>query len=87
MDAREDQLCHLKQRDIELKNGEIKNHDSKKWQTPAQRFYKKDLYSTIFDTEVNVEIEQKLFGPIDNNGSKAVRAFLSDDQSQWHNNF
>jgi len=87
MDAREDQLCHLKQLEIKLENGEIKNHDSKKWQTPAQRFYKKDLYSTIFDTEVNDEIEQKLFGPIDNNGSKAVRAFLTNDKSQWHNNF
>ena len=37
--------------------------------------------------EVNDDIEQKLFGPIDGNGSKAVRAFLTDDQAQWHHSF
>jgi uncharacterized protein YchJ len=58
-----------------------------KWHTPAQRFYGEHLYSTFFGEEVNDEIERKLFGPIDDNGSRAVRAFLTDDQAQWHNNF
>lgn len=87
MDARDNQLCHLKRRKIELKNGEHKIVYSEKWQTTAQRFYEKDLYSTFFGVEVNDEIEQKLFGPIDNNGSKSIRAFLTDDQHQWHNHF
>lgn len=87
MDARENQLCHLTRRDIDLKNGEAKTVYSKRWHTSAQQFYKKDLYSTFFGAEINDDIEQKLFGPIDDNGSKAVRAFLTDDQSQWHHNF
>lgn len=61
MDERDNQLCHLMRRDIDLKNGETKTVYSKKWQTSAQRFYKKDLYSTFLGTEVNDEIEQKLF--------------------------
>lgn len=87
MDARDNQLCYLTRRDIQLKNGEVKTVDSKRWHTPAQKLYKTDLYSTFFGAEVNDDIERKLFGPIDDNGSKAVRAFLCDDQSQWHNNF
>ena len=86
-DERENQLCHLTRREIDLKNGEFKTVYSKKWHTSAQRFYERDLYSTFFGAEVNDEIEQKLFGPIDDNGSKAVRAFITDDQSQWHHNF
>lgn len=87
MHARGNQLCFLKRRDIDLKNGEVKTVYSKKWHTSAQEFYKVDLYSTFFGTDVNDDIEQKLFGPIDDNGSKAVRAFLTDNQSQWHHNF
>jgi len=87
MHERENQLCNLTRREIDLPNGELKIIHSKKWQTSAQRFYEEHLYSTFFGTEVNDEIEQKLFGPIDDNGSKAVRAFLTDNQSLWHHNF
>jgi uncharacterized protein YchJ len=87
MDERSNQLCHLKHRDIELPDGSIKKAASKKWQTAAQRFYERDLYSTFFGGDVNDEIEQRLFGPIDDDGSKAIRAFLTDDQSQWHHWF
>ncbi|WP_421860793.1 DUF4238 domain-containing protein [Marinobacter salarius] len=84
MEEGSNQLCHLKQRVIERPDGTLKRLSSKKWQTAAQRFYQKDLYSTFFGEVVNDEIEQKLFGLIDDNGSKAVRAFLTDDQSEWH---
>lgn len=87
MDERDNQLCHLTRREIPLPNGELKIFHAKKWYTPAQCFYEVDLYSTFFGTEVNDEIEKKLFGPIDDNGSKSIRAFLTDDQSQWHHNF
>ncbi len=87
IDAKDNHLFHLNIREVKLKNDQCKIIYSKKWQTPAQRFYKKDLYSTFFGTEVNDEIERNLFGPIDNNGSKAIRAFLTDDKSQWHYNF
>ncbi|MEI7087755.1 DUF4238 domain-containing protein [Pectobacterium carotovorum] len=87
VDERNNQLCHLTRRKIDLLNGEPKIVYSKKWYTSAQRFYEIDLYSTLFGTEINDEIEQRLFGPIDDNGSKSVRAYLTDDQSQWHHNF
>lgn len=87
MDERDNQLCYLTRREIPLPNDELKIHNSKKWHTTAQKFYEEHLYTTFFGNEVNDEIEQKLFGPIDDNGSKAVRAFLTNDQSQWHHNF
>ncbi|QTH16512.1 DUF4238 domain-containing protein [Pseudomonas corrugata] len=87
MNDRDDQLCYLSHREIDLKNGNTKTVISKRWHTPAQQFYRKDLYSTFFGAEINDDIEHKLFGPIDDNGSKAIRAFLSNDQSQWHHNF
>lgn len=87
MSDRDDQLCHLTRREFLLPNGELKVKTFKKWHTPAQRFYGEHLYSTFFGEEVNDDIEQKLFGPIDDNGSKAVRAFLTDDQAEWHHNF
>lgn len=87
MEERDNQLCHLTYRKVVLKNGDIKNISSKKWQTATQRFYEIDLYSTFFETEINDDIERKLFGPIDDSGSKAVKAFLTNDESQWHHNF
>ncbi|MBJ9083258.1 DUF4238 domain-containing protein [Citrobacter freundii] len=87
MEDRESQLCYLIRREFPLPNGKIKVVNEKKWFTPAQRFYEVDLYSILFGSEVNDDIERKLFGPIDENGSKSVWAFLTDDQSQWHNNF
>lgn len=87
MSDRDDQLCHLIRREFPLPNGDIKVNTSRKWFTSAQQFYGEHLYSTFLGEEVNDEIEQKLFGPIDDNGSKAVRAFLTDDQAQWHHSF
>ncbi len=87
MSDHDNQLCHLMPKKISLPNGELKVVENCKWYTPAQRFYEEHLYSTFFGEKINDEIEQKLFGPIDDNGSKAVRAFLTDDQGQWHLNF
>ncbi|MDR7121677.1 DUF4238 domain-containing protein [Rheinheimera soli] len=84
---RDNQLCHLIKKEIRLPTGEMKTIQSQKWYTPAQQFYKEHLYSTFFGALVNDEIEQKLFGPIDDNGSLAVRAFMSDDQALWHHSF
>src|SRR5690349_4436957 len=54
---------------------------------PKRCFFQTDLYSTFFGASVNDEIERRLFGSIDTRGSIAIRAFLSDDESQWHNHF
>ena len=50
-------------------------------------FFQTDLYSTIFGTSVNDEIERRLFGDIDGRGSKAVRAFVGTDEREWHQHF
>ncbi|WP_415898033.1 DUF4238 domain-containing protein [Neptuniibacter sp. QD57_21] len=86
-DEHENQLRHLKRRDIQLKDGSNKVVFGKNWFTSAQCFYEKDLYSTFFGSFVNDDIEKKLFGPIDDNGANAVNAFLTDDQAQWHHYF
>ncbi|MCK5335039.1 MAG: DUF4238 domain-containing protein, partial [Gammaproteobacteria bacterium] len=87
VDERDNELRHLKRREINLKDGLTKIVYGKNWFTSAQCFYEKDLYSTFFGTMVNDDIEKKLFGPIDDNGADAVKAFLADDQAQWHHNF
>lgn len=87
IDERENQLRHLKRRDIQLRDGSTKVVYGKNWFTAAQCFYEKDLYSTFFGSFVNDDIERKLFGPIDDNGADAVKAFLTDDQAQWHHSF
>lgn len=84
---RANELCHLSHKKITLPNGEIKKFDSKKWYTPAQCFYKTDLYTTYLGSESKDDIEKKLFGDIDGTGAIAVKAYLTDNQSEWHNNF
>jgi uncharacterized protein YchJ len=87
VDECDNKLRHLKRREIKLKDGSTKIVYSKNWFTSAQCFYEKDLYSTFFGSMVNDDIEKKLFGPIDDNGADSVKAFLTDDQAQWHHNF
>lgn len=53
----------------------------------SRAFRQKDLYSTFFGASVNDEIERHLFGDIDGRGSKAVRAFIGTDVSEWHEHF
>jgi len=54
---------------------------------PKRCFFQTDLYSTFFGTSVNDEIERRLFGAIDDRGSKAVRAYQTADEGQWHKHF
>jgi len=83
----DNELCRLKRRKISLPDGIDKIIYSKRWFTPTQCFYERDLYTTFFGVVINDEIEHKLFGYIDDNGSDAVRAFLTDDQAEWHKHF
>jgi len=87
VDERDNELRYLKRREIQLKDGSTEIVYGKKWFTSAQCFYELDLYSTFFGTIVNDDIEKKLFGSIDDNGADSVKAFLTDDQAQWHHNF
>lgn len=87
MDEKVDQLCYYQHKVIKLPSGTYKNISKPKWNKTAQIFYKEHLYSTFFNSQISDEIERKLFGPIDENGAKAVRAFMCDDISEWHKNF
>ena len=63
-------------------------HERSLFDAPTKRcFFQTDLYSTFFLTEVNDEIERKLFGDIDTRGSQAVRAFAGTDIAAWHEHF
>lgn len=58
------------------------------FRSPTSRaFVQQDLYSTFFGTDVDDQIERKLFGDIDGRGAEAVRAFTGTDQAAWHSNF
>ena len=81
------ELCHLSQKKISLPNNEVREIISKRWYTPAQCFYKKDLYTTYLGTKGSDDIEKKLFGDIDDTGAIAVKAYLTDDHSEWHSSF
>lgn len=55
---------------------------------PTKRcFFQTDLYSTFFGQSVNDEIEKRLFCAIDDRGSKAVRAYQTAEQANWHQHF
>lgn len=70
-----------------LPDGTPKTHNNLNFWNTSQCFYQTDLYSTFFGPFINDEIERKLFGEIDDTGSKAVRAFISENVSDWHNHF
>jgi hypothetical protein len=73
--------------EIFLPNGQTKLHNALSEKHPRQCFYQTDLYSTFFGTQVNDEIERKLFGDIDRRGKPAAEAFAGDDASAWHRHF
>ncbi len=51
---------------------------------PSGCFSEYDLYTRHIGNVVNDEIEKFLFGPIDNSGSRAVRAFANGDLHSIH---
>lgn len=54
---------------------------------PKQCFVQRDLYSTFFGPLVSDEIEKRLFGAADNDGAPAIKAFIGEDVSEWHEHF
>ena len=72
---------------ITLPNGKTKSIFTNRWRHPSQCFYQTDLYTTFFGKYINDDIERKLFGEIDETGSRAVRAFIGEDFVLQHKNF
>lgn len=54
---------------------------------PKSCFWSEDLYTTRFGSTINDEIEKFLFGPIDDFGARAVRAFANGDLALIHSHF
>ena len=72
---------------ITLPDGKIKTLNECKLNAISKSFCSKDLYTTFFGTYINDEIERKLFGDVDYTGVIAVRAFMTDDPSEWVEHF
>lgn len=51
---------------------------------PKSCFWAEDLYTTRFGSTINDEVERLLFGAIDNEGARAIRAFASNDIGLMH---
>ncbi len=73
-------LCYLDLQPFKvLPDGrQIKLKELYKW-GPGNCFYEKDLYTTKFLGIRNDEIEEFLFGKIDDDGSKAIKALVVQD--------
>lgn len=70
-----------------LSDGSTRPGRSRFKSSPKQCFVQRDLYTTFFGTLVNDEIEKRLFGAIDTDGSPAIKAFIGEDVSAWHHHF
>jgi len=57
------------------------------YRAPKSCFWSEDLYTTRFGSTLNDEVEQFLFGTIDDFGARAVRAFAGGDFAVIHNLF
>ena len=70
-----------------LPNGRVITERAIFYAPTSRAFVQRDLYSTFFGASVNDEIERKLYGSIDARGSRAIRAFTTDDVREWHRHF
>lgn len=62
-------------------------HPPVKRYVPKQCFWALDLYTTMFMSIPNDEVERFLFGEIDDDGAKAIRAVVSGEMSALHESF
>jgi hypothetical protein len=70
-----------------LPNGRVVVDAPLKPSAPVGIFWEYDLYTTRFGEALNDEIERLLFGAIDNDGARAVRAFANNDALAIHETF
>jgi hypothetical protein len=70
-----------------LADGRIVTMNAVRARGPSSCFVEFDLYSTHFGTHINDEVERLLFGSIDTQGAKAVRAFAGGDPGEMHRSF
>ncbi|MBE9599979.1 DUF4238 domain-containing protein [Pedobacter sp. MC2016-24] len=70
-----------------LPNGKIISFNERKTLPPSQCFFEYDLYTTFFGPFMSDLVERKLFGKIDDEGSRAVRAFIDGSELERHDRF
>jgi uncharacterized protein YchJ len=70
-----------------LPNGKIIKFHELKFLPPSRCFFEYDLYTTFFGPFISDIIERNLFGKIDLEGSRAVRAFIEGSELERHNRF
>ncbi len=72
---------------INLSDGRVKTVRDLNPRSPKSCFWELDLYTTRFGSVINDEIERYLFGRIDDDGARAVRALADDDPRNIHRYF
>jgi len=72
---------------ILLPDGTAKTHKALNYWPTSKCFYQTDLYTTFFGPYINDDVERLLFGKIDDEGARAVRAYIDTDMSGWHEHF
>src|SRR5262245_48915357 len=72
---------------IQLPGGRTKPARAIEPKAPKACFVDRDLYTTALGGTLNDEIERYLFGAIDSDGAKAVRAFADGDLAKMHELF
>lgn len=70
-----------------LPDGRIIRLNERKLLPSSQCFFEYDLYTTFFGPIISDIIERELFGKIDDEGSRAVRAFIDGSESDRHFRF
>lgn len=87
LDLSPDKILYPDGAPILLPNGIAKTHKNINHWPTSKCFYHTDLYTTFFGQHINDDVERFLFGKIDDEGARAVRAFIGTDMRGWHESF
>ena len=83
LDLNPDKIKNSTTGEIVHEDGNPKIYPALKYQPISKCFFQKDLYSIFFGSDISGEIERMLFGKIDSDGAKAVKAFIGEDILEW----
>jgi len=87
LDLTPDKIYYPDGTPVTLPGGTEKTHrDLNHWST-SKCFCQADLYTRFFGQYINDDIERFFFGKIDDEGARAVRAFIDTDMLGWHEYF
>ena len=87
LDLTPDKILYPDGTPVTLPDGTPRTHKNlNHWHT-SKCFYQTDLYTTFFGQYINDDVETFLFGKVDDEGARAVRAFIDSDMRGWHEHF